>query len=109
MFFERYGDHRESNVLNTAFHTRRASVRRACASHASESDQKRDTRPRTTTGCPGERSSTPPARPIDQPPGDIHEAEPWRIGVAGEIARPRSTSCDDSATDRKSTRLNSSH
>src|SRR3546814_9501928 len=70
----------------------------ACASQSSESDQKRDTRPRTTTGCPGERSSTPPARPIDQPPGDIHEAEPWRIGVAGEIARPRSTSCDDSAT-----------
>src|SRR3546814_2539068 len=61
----------------------------ACASQSSESDQKRDTRPRTTTGCPGERSSTPPARPIDQPPGDIHEAEPWRIGVAGEIARPR--------------------
>src|SRR3546814_8769660 len=72
----------------------------ACASQSSESDQKRDTRPRTTTGCPGERSSTPPARPIDQPPGDIHEAEPWRIGVAGEIARPRSTSCDDSATSR---------
>src|SRR3546814_8666110 len=65
---------------------------------SSESDQKRDTRPRTTTGCPGERSSTPPARPIDQPPGDIHETEPWTIGVAGEIARPRSTSCDDSAT-----------